>query len=137
MAAYVKFDSYGEALHRGVHQWHAAGHTFRVYLTNATPNAATHTVKADLAEIAAGNGYAGAADIQNDVSRAGGTTSLTGVDVVVTATGPVGPFRYVVLYNDTAANDELVAYWDYGQAVTLGTGETFTIDVGAALATFA
>lgn len=36
----------------------------KVYLTNAAPNAATHTVKADLAEIGAGNGYtAGGADI--------------------------------------------------------------------------
>jgi hypothetical protein len=32
-----------------------------------------------------------------------------------------------VLYNDTAASDNLIAWWDYGSAVTLNDGETFTV----------
>jgi hypothetical protein len=40
----------------------------------------------------------------------------------------VGPFRYVVIYNDTAAADELIAFYDYGSEITLASGETFTID---------
>lgn len=46
--------------------------------------------------------------------------------------GSIATFRYVVLYNDTATNDELIGWWDYGSAVTLASGETFTVDFDAA-----
>jgi hypothetical protein len=55
-------------------------------------------------------------------------------DLILTATGgAVGPFRYVAVYNDTATNDELVAWFDYGSAITLADGETLTVDFGANL----
>jgi len=44
------------------------------------------------------------------------------------AGGSIGPFRYAVLYNDTAANDPLIAWWDYGTSITLGAGDTFAVD---------
>ena len=65
-------------------------------------------------------------------------TTVTGVDVVFTASGgSIGPFRYVVLYNDTPTSplDPLIAYWDYASSITLLTGETFTVDFGASLFT--
>lgn len=137
MASFNKFQDYQEQLHKGVHQWHAAGHTFKVYLSNATPSASGDAVKADLAEISAGNGYtAGGTDIQNDMSESGGTATVTAVDVTWTASGgTIGPFQYAVIYNDTAANDELVGWYDYGSAVTLQIGEAFTVDFGASLFT--
>jgi hypothetical protein len=92
-------------------------------------------------EITAGNGYpAGGTDIQNALSETGGTATVTGVDVVWTASGgSVGPFRYVPLYNDTQTtpNKPLVAWWDYGSAVTLNNGETFTVDFGSSVFTLA
>jgi hypothetical protein len=45
-----------------------------------------------------------------------------------TATGAIGPFRYAVLYNDTSADDDLIAWWDYGSSITLNNGDTFTVD---------
>lgn len=136
MATFVKFEAFTEHLAEQVHKLDT--HTLRVYLTNTAPNVATHAVKADLAEIAGGNGYtAGGADTQNNTSRSGGVTSVTGVDIVWTATGSVGPFRYAVLYNDdpTSPADPLIGYWDYGSAVTLANGETFTVDFGASIFT--
>ena len=58
---------------------------------------------------------------------------MTAVDVVWTASGSMGPFRYVVAYNDTPTSpaDPLIEYWDYGSSITLASGETFTADFGA------
>ena len=134
MAAYVKFQDFVEQLNRGKHDCSAAGHTFKVMLTNSAP-AVTNTVKADLTEIAAGNGYpAGGVDVQNDLTETGGTATVTAVDVVITASGgSIGPFRYVVLYNDTQTvpAKPLIAYWDYGTSITLLPGESLTVDFGS------
>ncbi len=112
-----------------------------MYLTNAAPDAAADAVKADLAEISAGNGYtAGGEDAQNDYTESGGTGTCTGVDIVWTASGgTIGPFRYAVLYNDTPTSpaDPLIGWWDYGSAITLQDGDTFTVDFGASMFTVA
>lgn len=138
MAAFNKFNDFVEQLAKGIHLCHAAGHTFKVYLSNEAP-LATDTVKTDIAEISAGNGYtAGGEDAQNDLSEAAGVASCTGVDIVWTASGgTIGPFRYAVLYNDSAASplDALIGWWDYGSAVTLQSGETFTLDFGTSMFT--
>jgi hypothetical protein len=63
-----------------------------------------------------------------------------GNDVVFTASGgAMGPFRYAVLYDDTPTSptDPLIQYWDYGAAVTLQVGETFTVDFGSNILTLA
>lgn len=75
---------------------------------------------------AAANNYpAGGADITNLFSAG----KMTGTDVVFTATaGGIGPFRYAVLYNYTNASKKLIGWYDYGAAITLGVGETFTVD---------
>lgn len=141
MAAFNKFEVLSENLAEGVHQFQAAGHTLNIYLSNTAPNAATHAVKTDLAEITNENGYTAPEDVQNDTSRTGGTTSVTAVDVTITASGgTVGPFRYVVLYNDTPAatpTDPLIGWWDYGSGLTLQDGESFTVDFGTSILTIA
>ena len=140
MAAFNKYQDFVDQLGRGVHQLHAAGHLLKGALTNTAP-LATHTVLANITELGAGNGYtAGGADAQNDYTEAAGIGTLTCVDIVWTAAGgAMGPFRYVVLYNDTPAAplDPLIGWWDYGSAVTLQIGETFTVDFGASVGTLA
>lgn len=134
MAAFNKFEDFAEQLCKGVHQCHAAGHTFKVALTNTAP-VATNTVFANITEITAGNGYtAGGADVQNDLSEAAGTATCSAVDVTITASGgSIGPFRYIVLYNDTPTSpaDPLIGWWDYGSAITLANGESLIIDFGS------
>ena len=139
MATFNKFQDFAEQLGKGVHQLHAAGHTLKVLLSNTAPNTATNTVKADITEISAGNGYtAGGEDSQNDYTESSGTGSCTGVDIVWTASGgTIGPFRYAILYNDTPTSpaDPLIGYWDYGSSVTLQATETFTTDFGTSMFT--
>ena len=138
MATFNKFECFVGDLGDQVHDLAATGDTLRVYLTNNVPSASADSVKGDLAGATEQNGYA-AADIQNDWSETSGTGTLTGVDITVTATGAVGPFQYVVLYNDTTAalTDPLIGWWDYGSEVTLANGETFDIDFGASILTLA
>lgn len=66
-------------------------------------------------------------------SQTAGTYSLVLTDLLLTASGAVGPFRYVYLYNDTPTSpaDPLIAYWDYGSSVTMASTDTFLIDFSA------
>lgn len=127
-SAWNKFQDFSEQLTKGVHQF--GTHTFKVALTNTAP-VATNTILANITQIANGSGYTtGGATTTMAVSETTGTTTVTGTEVVWTASGgSVGPFRYAVLYNDTATSpaDALVAWFDYGSAVTLGDGEAFTV----------
>jgi len=139
MAEFNKFQDFIEQVGKGVHHLHAAGDTLKVFLTNELP-LATDTVKADMVEISAGNGYtAGGEDAQNDYTESGGTGTLTCQDIIWTAAGgTIGPFRYAVLYNDTVTSpaDALVGWSDYGSSLTLQDGEQFKWDVGASVLVF-
>jgi hypothetical protein len=132
MATYQKFNAFTENQLISNMDWNAD--TFKVMLCNTAP-VATNSVKADLTEISAGNGYtAGGTATTISVTRSSGTTKVVGTDVVFTASGgTIGPFRYAVLYDDTPTSpaDPLVAFWDYGSSVTLNSGETFTVDFDA------
>lgn len=137
MAVFNKFNQFVEDLGLGVHNLETGA--IKVYLSNTTPDAAAHAVKADLAEITNQNGYTAPLDVSATWSESSGTGSLVGTDVTVTATGAVGPFRYVVLYNDTPASpaDPLIGWYDYGSSIQLANGETFTVDFGATIFTAA
>ena len=137
-ATFNKFQDFMEILGKGDHHLDAAGDTLKVYLSNEQP-LVTDTVPADAAEITMtneANHGAGGADIENDYTESSGQGSLTGVDKTFEASGgTVGPFQFVILYNDTHATDNLIGWWDYGSAITLQDGETFTVDFGATILT--
>jgi len=134
-SSFYKFHDFVERLAKGEFQFHAAGHTVKVYLTNNTPSASADAVKTDLAGITEQNGYT-AADIQQDISETSGVMTMTGVDVEWTASGgSFGPFRYAVLYDEDHASDALIGYYDYGSEITIATGEKFKVDFGASILT--
>lgn len=135
MAAFNKFNDFAEQI--GLKKIDLNVDTLKVYLTNTAP-VATNTVFGTPAEITAGNGYtAGGADVTNVWAESpAGTGSLSGTDVVWTASGgTIGPFQYVVLYDDTSTSKHLIGWWDYGSALTLNDGESFTVDFGATILT--
>lgn len=126
MAAFNKFNSFVEALAEKVHN---LGSDSLVIALTAAANApvATNTVLANLTQIAYTN-LSSRAVTTSSSAQTSGTYKLVCNDLVLTASGAVATFRYVVLYNDTATNDELIGWWDYGSDVTLANGETFTVD---------
>lgn len=131
MATFNKFNSFVEFLAEKT--FNLQTDTLKVLLTNTAP-VATNTVKANLTEISAGNGYSagGATATVASSSQTSGTYKLVLDDITFTASGgSVGPFRYFVLYSDTAANDELIGWWDYGSSITLANGESVTADFSA------
>jgi hypothetical protein len=64
----------------------------------------------------------------SSAAQTSGNYDVTLADLTLTASGTVGPFRYVYVYNDDAASDNLIGYYDYGSEVTLVDADEFTID---------
>lgn len=120
MATYNKFNDFTEQLLRANHDFD--NHVFKLMLTNAVP-VAGNTVKADIPEIPAGNGYvAGGNTLTLTITEVSGVATIRANEVLFQATGgPIGPFRYAVIYNDTAAGKPLVAWFDYGQTTLQDT----------------
>ena len=134
MASFNKFNAFVEHLAEKVHNLGAD--TLKVMLTNTAPVAA-NSVKADLTEISAGNGYSagGPSATIASSSQTSGTYKLVLDDITITASGgSIGPARYFVLYNDTPTSpaDPLIGWWDYGSSITLADGESVTVDFSAA-----
>jgi hypothetical protein len=136
MASFTKYEPTTQQFWTGTHNLTAAGNVVKVALHTDAPTVATDDELADLTQVT-GTGYtAGGIDIANDISRSGGTTTLTGTDQTWTATaGDWIAARYVVIHDDTSTTDKLLGDWDYGGNFTLANGETFTVDFGASVAT--
>lgn len=138
MAVYNKFQQFVADRADGVHNLGAD--TLKFMLTNVAP-VATNSIKTDITEITAENGYTAGGSVVTIAtsSQVAGTYSLVpAADVVVTASGgTIGPFRYVVFYNDTPTSplDPLISWYDRGSSLTLQDGEAVTLDVGATLLT--
>ena len=131
MATWNKFNDFVEQLALGLHDLNTD--QINMYLTNTAP-VATNTVFGTPAEITAGNGYtARGEDTTNTMSEnPAGTAEVVATDITWTASGgSIGPFRYVVAFNETNTSDGLIGWYDHGSAVTLNDGESFTVDFGA------
>lgn len=127
MATFNKFNAFVEALAEKVHN--LGSDQLKIALC-AAANApvAGNAVLTDLTQIAYTN--LSTRNITTTSSaQSSGTYKLTLTDLVLTASGgAVATFRYIVIYNDTATNDELIGWYDYGSNVTLNDGESLTVD---------
>lgn len=127
MATYNKFQCFTKDCAEGKHN--LATNTIKLLLTNVAP-VATNTIRSELVEITAGNGYTSGGLTVPVLS----STQTAGVyrpilqDITLTATGAIGPFRYVVIYNSTSATNPLICWYDYGSSLTLNTGEALLFD---------
>ena len=128
MASFTKFNAFVEHLSEKVHNL-GADQLVVALCAAANAPAASNSVLGDLTQISYTN-LSSRNVTTSSSSQSSGTYKLVCADLVLTASGSVGPFRYVVLYNDTPTSpaDPLIGYYDYGSDLTLANGETFTID---------
>lgn len=125
--ALTKINSFVEKLAEKV--FNLGSDQLKIALTN-TAHTASWTQLSDLTQVSYTN-LSGATPLNLTTSssaQTSGTYKLVIADLTLTATGTVGPFQYIYIYDDTATNDELIAYYNYGSAVTLQNGDTFIID---------
>ena len=152
MATYNKIEDFPAWLLKGQVNVAAAGDTLKCflmaaaqspsvddleYINSATPGANQLTD----ATITNQDGYTlTGEDIQNDMAETGAGTGVwacTAVDVVwtATATGTIGAFQYVGVYDDSLAttggdyvDDGMICWWDYGSTLSISNSSTFTVD---------
>ena len=133
MAVGNKFYQFVEDMAHKVHNLGAD--TIKVMLSSVAP-VATNTVKANITEISDGNGYTagGAALTRTSSAQTLGVYKLVLADYTFTASGgPIGPFRYIVFYNDTPTSPAkpLIAWYDIGSTLTLADGQSYLVDLSA------
>jgi hypothetical protein len=137
MAALVFFDCFFEDSMEKVHD--LGSDALTIALSNTAPTVATDHELTDITQIAAGNGYTTGGQALDSItsSQTSGTYTLDAANEVFTASGgTMATFRYAVLYNNTATNDELIGYWDHGSGISLADTETCTITFSTNIFTF-
>ena len=133
MASFVKVNDF---VKNAVHNMDLESDQIAVALTNTTPGSESSDPTAD------GNGivgnltqisYANCSSrniTTTSSSQTSGTYKLVLADLTLTASGTVGPFRYIYLFDDTVSSpaDPIIGLYDYGTSITLNNGDTFTLD---------
>ena len=125
------FHSFVEALAEKKHDLGAD--VLKVALTNTAP-VASNTVLANITQIANGNGYVTGGNAAAAVTSAqtDGTYKLVRGDVAFTCDRARSGRSVMRCCTTTrAVNDELIGWWDYGSSISLGNGDTFTVDLDA------
>jgi hypothetical protein len=125
MAVFNKFNPFVEAVAEKVHN--LGSDQLTLALTNTLPTSA-NSVLADITQITYTN--LSTRNLTTTASsQTGGLYKLVVSDITLTSTGgSTGPFRYVVVYNSTAAGGPLIGWYDYGTSLTLNSGESLAVD---------
>lgn len=127
MATYTKFQPFVEHLAEKVHN--LGSDTLTIALTNTVPTVTDATLS-QLTQVDYTNCSSRVLSVTSS-AQSSGTYQLTIADLTLTASGgTVGPFRYVVVYNDTPTSpaDPLIGFYDYGSSITLANGESILLD---------
>lgn len=124
MASFVKIDSFVENLAEKFIDLGGTGLT--IALTNTAHTAAWDEL-ADLTQISYTNLSARVLTVSAS-AQTSGTYKLVLNDLTLTASGSVGPFQYVYIYDDASTGDKLIAYYTLPSAITMSSGETLLLD---------
>ena len=129
MVAYNKFQPFVQDIAQGVHN--LATNALTYALTNTTP-AATNGVLSNITQIAYTNMSPRVPTIAS-CTQTGGLLKLIINNLTLSqSTTSSAFFQYVVFYNATPVNGNLISWWDYGSSIQLLAGDTFAIQPDAA-----
>lgn len=129
-SAFTLFQSFPEDVTEGVID--LDGDTFKVFacLAANAPVAGTDDQLSDLTDVDLSNmDTITLTSVTN--SHSGATTTFDAADLTMTVSGSSITARYWGIYSDTATNDELVGYFDYGSDVVVGVGESLLMSFNA------
>jgi hypothetical protein len=130
VATFTVFDAFAADVHNGVHN--LAADQLMIALTNTAPDIAGDAVLADITQISYTNVSGNPTSRQLTTvssTQTGGVYKLVTQDHALTAAGgPVGPFRYAIMYNSVPAGGPLIGSMDYGAALTVNDGEPFNLN---------
>ena len=124
MASFNKFQPFVEAV---AEKKHNLGSDTLVVALSASAPTASWSQLSEVTQISYTNLSARTLTTSSS-SQSSGTYKLVMNDLTLSATGTVATFRYVIIYNDTATNDDLICYFDNGSNVDMINGDTFLID---------
>ena len=124
--ALTKFNSFVENLaQKGID---LSGAQITVALVNSPAPTASNSLLTELTQVSYTYCSTRVCTISGH-AQSGGTFTWKITDLVLTASGgAVGPFQYVVLYDDGSTGDMLIGFYNYGSSITLNDGETLTIN---------
>ena len=132
----ASFNKVNDFVVNAVHNMDLESDQLAVALTNTAPGSESSNPTAD------GNGIVGNLTqisysncssrnlTTSSSSQSSGVYKLVVADLTLTASGTVGPFRYIYIFDDTITSpaDPIIGYYDYGTSLTLNNGDTFTLD---------
>lgn len=122
MATFNKFNSFVEDLAEKQHNLQTD--QLRLALTNTAPTAGNTTLS-NITEISYTNLSSRDLTVATS-SQSGGIYRLFINNLTLNASGSVGPFRYLVIFN--SANNLLIGWVDRGSALTLANGESLDVN---------
>lgn len=138
MAIYNKFNAFVSDVLKGVHNF-TSDSTCTVTIALAPESnapLATNSVLADITQISYTN-LSSRIITGVTANQVSGTATLTSNDLVLTASGTVAAFRYLILYNADPVSplNPLIGWYDYGSNLVLSSGDSLTIDFTVGFAT--
>ena len=129
-----KFQPFTAAMPNGTHNL-ATAQLVILLTPSANPPAAANALAADLTQIPYTN-LSSRNIVTTSSTQSSGLYKLICQSLLLTASGAVSTFRYVVHANSTAAGTPLISWWDYGADVTLANTETFNVSLDQANGVF-
>jgi len=126
VASFEKFRHFLLGFARGEH--HLADDDLFLYLSNTAPSVGSSQTKEDVPGITERNGYVEApVDVVVSLDTDGNAVNVSFDEIGYTASGGnIGPFRYVVIYNDSHEDDVLICFADLGESITINNGDSVT-----------
>lgn len=141
MATFTKVNDFVEDLGNAVHNF--SSHNIAIALSNTAPGSESSDPTADGNGVLSNVTQVAYTNYSDDLTTdrrlesvtwalSSGTATLDCGDFTITASGGALPdFRYVYIYNDSAASDQLIGVQDEGSAVSLADGQSHAITINA------